>query len=333
MDYPISSSNDTEPPSGNQPNLVSIPNNENCTIWRYTSLAKFLNVIMLGTSEGSSNVGNLVFVRADVLEDEYEGTISDATQMILENYFGKDSEQEQNKMFMRCMTEALESLERDPSFVDTLIISTKCAYQTAQSTDDKPTLDAIIQQIENIGVEPEVLEEKNLDDVIRRSNIRQSTFLNCWRMDEYESSNMWRAYTTKSDGIAIKSSFIDFCNSFIEWPGILYIGDIDYINFDEEKTPLDPISPFFYKRRQFIDESEVRAVCTDYDQPRSKFALDGLTDEDRDYTRNIKVNLNELIDEIVVHPQSGEYMTAVVEKTLNCYDIYCDVSHSSLRPE
>ncbi|WP_157575455.1 hypothetical protein [Haloferax sp. Q22] len=46
-------------------------------IWRYTTLAKLVNILRMGDSVGK---GKLVFGRSDVFNDEYEGTLPTPNQ-------------------------------------------------------------------------------------------------------------------------------------------------------------------------------------------------------------------------------------------------------------
>jgi hypothetical protein len=341
MNYPESTADDLEPPSKDQPNLISVPENEDSTIWRYTSLAKLLNVVRPRSKPSSRTPGKLVFVRSDILEDEYEGTLSEEVRTSLEKvYENIDSTSgiDDRQKFAMCVVSGMAGTHMTPYSILPVILS--CASQYYIGTDeftstDDSTEDATIDEelFERIGVDENTLNEIDIKDIVEQRKIRESTYLNCWRIGNYESNNMWRAYTVKSGGVAIKSTFKNLCSSFRDWPGILYAGDVNYIDYSTGMTPTDPIGPFFYKRRQFEDESEVRAVCTNYSKARSRFELEDVPDESMQSTRNITVDLSELIDKIVVHPEAGDYMTTVVKETLGHYDVSCNVSHSSLRSD
>lgn len=339
MEYSLTGA-DMGHPSLDEPNIVSQPKDTEATIWRYTSLAKLLNIVR---NHSDTRKGRLVFPRADILEDEYEGTLSEPVKARIKEVTGLSTE-ELNKVYLKAVANAMDDFpgpapsqdsERPAEFksrineiASILWASVHAGWTTAQ-LDSETDEDAA----KELGINISQLDEEYIEELKKREKIRNSTFLNCWRLDEYESSNMWHAYTSKSDGVAIKTTFEEYCKSFIEWNGALYIGNINYIDYLNEDTPLDPISPFFYKRPQFSDESEVRAICTDYTAPRDEFALETLPANQPDTVRELSVDLDSLIQEIVVHPHCGRYLPNVVEESLAAYDISCNVQHSSLRAD
>lgn len=285
-------------PKTDQPNIVAVPEDTTIPLWRYTSLSKFLNLVRLGKDHSDGGKGNLVFCRADLLDDEYEGTISDPTidelkDMSIEElqeYWGKQDPNELDVPPFEALTDSYKEIRADQ----------------------------LRQRIEN---EREIFTKQ----------MKQITYLNCWRKDLYESSSMWRAYTTPSDGIALKSNFDNFCDCFDSWPGILYIGKVQYTDYDREKMTVDAIGPFFHKRKEFKDESEVRAICTKFSKPRSKNRADDLPPIDGGEVVKPMVDIETLIEKIVIHPEAGSYLSNVLSDYLEQYGLDITIERSSLR--
>lgn len=279
--------------------IFSEPEEDEQTLWRYTSLAKLLNVIRMGDSK---NTAKLVAKRTDKFEDEYEGTLSDeARDKATDN------------------AASAYELTYDGRYGGPPSISHITKDEEKQEQVRKDLVEGPIRWINNRHK--------------MANHMRKITFANCWRCDRYESSNMWRAYTTPSDGVVIRTTFENLQNSLRNWNGELYLGDVKYINFDEDDMSIEPISPFFYKQTQFSDESEVRMILTDYEGSNLNPAegVDGLPDSPNDSLRFVSVNTDILFDEIRVHPESGNYLRQVVEKSLRKLGVDVDVEHSSLR--
>lgn len=172
--------------------------------------------------------------------------------------------------------------------------------------------------------------ERVLHEMIQR--MRKITFANCWNVGEHEDSNMWRAYTNRTDGVVVKSHFDNIEDASLSAEGRLYTGEVDYIDFEKENMENHPIAPYFYKKSEFRSESEFRFVTTDYRKEsldpnegvESMPSVDGKV-------RSITVDTVEFIDEIRVHPNSSSYLKRVVEQSLP-EDVQVEVSESHLTP-
>jgi hypothetical protein len=107
---------------------------------------------------------------------------------------------------------------------------------------------------------------ENMDWVVRgREALRAKHFISCWHLSEFESPALWQRYGPNS--IAIRSTFIALKES-INWDsnyGSLFFTKVRYIDYETEGiqgqlAALD-ISPFFYKRKSFEFEKELRIVA------------------------------------------------------------------------
>ncbi|MHB1128307.1 MAG: hypothetical protein ACYC2T_15445 [Bacillota bacterium] len=139
-----------------------------------------------------------------------------------------------------------------------------------------------------------------------------SHFVNCWFMSDYESDAMWRLYSHNNEGIAIKSTIGRIKNSFERTKERIWIGKADYIDYDQWQPPEGEVSkpflwmePFFWKRLSFIYERELRALADIGNQSADGF--------------NVSVNLDELVDEIYVFPDSQDWFLGLVKTIYKKY--------------
>ncbi|MFC6940870.1 hypothetical protein ACFQE8_13020 [Salinirubellus sp. GCM10025818] len=101
------------------------------------------------------------------------------------------------------------------------------------------------------------IDTKSLSTIYKA--LRKTSFLNCWHVANHESASMWEQYSQK--GVVIKSTVGDLINAVEDESKGVYIGRVEYINYDEDIIRADhPVVPLFYKRREFKQEQELRAV-------------------------------------------------------------------------
>jgi hypothetical protein len=75
---------------------------------------------------------------------------------------------------------------------------------------------------------------------------RQWTFINSWHMNEVESAAMWSIYARSNEAISIQSTYVRLCNCL---PPEVYVGEVQYIDYDTEWMPEDNFFwPFVHKR-------------------------------------------------------------------------------------
>ncbi|MFD1641068.1 hypothetical protein [Halohasta litorea] len=264
------------------------------SIWRYTSLAKLLNMI-----EGPNEM-NLIALQTKEFEDDYEGTLSRNALLELEKMIVDDSQNKYLFDFGPVRHKYTENVRNDIR---------RDYYRGARS------------------------KVWSAYDMIER--MREITFANCWNIGNVEDSNMWGSYTTKTDGVVIKSNFESFKDSIISSEGKLYVGDVEYIDFEEggEKMRNKAIAPFFYKKKEFRNESEFRFVVTDYSREKLNIenSITSMPDTE-DRVRKIKLDTTTFIDEIRVHSQSDDYLKRVLTDLLQDKDVDIPVNDSSLKP-
>jgi hypothetical protein len=86
---------------------------------------------------------------------------------------------------------------------------------------------------------------------------RQFSFVNCWMMNTNESDLMWHRYA-EGNGVAIESTYGNLRSVLPDW---IYIYQVEYIDYSTDRMiEWHSLAPVFYKRKEFADERELRAV-------------------------------------------------------------------------
>jgi hypothetical protein len=95
--------------------------------------------------------------------------------------------------------------------------------------------------------------------------LREHTYVSCWTENEFESDAMWRIYTGANYGVAIRSTYERLKSLLPESAGLAHhCGRVNYVDFKRDILDLDSYSlPYFYKRRSFEHEREVRMILQD----------------------------------------------------------------------
>lgn len=201
----------------------------------------------------------------------------------------------------------------------------------------KPSLDARDNIYSDIPHE----KKKDLSNIYKR--LRAFTFINCWHISEYESEAMWRLYLSSSEGIAIQSTYNRLNKSFNEPNNMnVVLGNVNYIDYTNENMDLsNPLLAFFYKRKSFEYENELRAAFTKI--PMAEGGFINLCDFDDDIGKDfdikkpldnkimkLKVDLNILIEKIYVSPTSEDWFMDIIKSIVGKYDLNKEVKKSDI---
>jgi len=176
----------------------------------------------------------------------------------------------------------------------------------------------------------EVIKGMLRDESRFRRNMQKDTFLNCWHMSDHESLAMWKVYGNDDKSIAIRSTYerLHLC-----LPETVTMGLVEYIDFQSESQYHDgkqAASPFYYKRKAFEYEHEVRCSLQ-----RFKW---GVQDPDQYYDLNetgidVPVDLDQLITGVVVSPASADWFLELVSEVTRHFGYSFRVEPSSLITE
>jgi hypothetical protein len=138
-------------------------------------------------------------------------------------------------------------------------------------------------------------------------------FVNCWHMNEYESTAMWGLYPKSDRGIAIQSTYSRLRASLRDCPykNRLNIGMVNYVNYELDRINDKNILQFiFHKRIQFTHETELRAVIwlTSTDAPLIAYNQETVKEpENAPAGLIVPVKLEELIEKIYISPKAPSW--------------------------
>lgn len=134
-------------------------------------------------------------------------------------------------------------------------------------------------------------------------------YVNCWFIADKESYLMWKAYSSTTEGIAIKSNVEQLINSLdpsdnrdVYCSCVRYLKDENDSVFVKSDNMANLMAPYFSKRAYFSDERELRLLYSDANA-RFNSSPKGL---------NFKVDIAKLISEIYIAPQSQKWYQELV---------------------
>lgn len=149
--------------------------------------------------------------------------------------------------------------------------------------------------------------------------MRQQVYVNCWHSNDVESAAMWRLYSDSKQAIAVTTTAQRLHDAL---PDRCYIAKVHYIDFDIETIPDSGYvhAQFFYKRKSFEHEREVRVI-----------SLSGATAKSEGM--QVDVDLSSTLLEIYVSPESPRWYSNVVTDLVKRCGFDFPVKQSTLDAE
>ena len=149
---------------------------------------------------------------------------------------------------------------------------------------------------------------------------RRLVCVSCWHWNQHESSAMWKLYLSAGEGVAIRTTFGRVVDSFADFPGVVYAGRVQYIDYAHDPMPFNNLlAPAVYKRKSFEHEHEVRLAWVSphgdngYDGPpvgEAGFNLSGF---------GLPVNTDALIEQVFVAPTAPRWLVDLVGRVSRTY--------------
>ena len=185
-------------------------------------------------------------------------------------------------------------------------------------------LDQFRQAIRTIpGATPEKLTpehiEKNAQRLLTDLNLsgewqREHTFINCWHNNEFESEAMWKLYSINTqNAVAIQTTAAHLYEALDRNPDVT-IGKVKYVDYNERFIPIN--GAYWYKRKSFEHEREVRAVTTKHDELSKGLA--------------IPIEIDTLIDCVYISPYAPKWFEEVVLSVIEKYGLSVPVRYSEM---
>ncbi len=135
---------------------------------------------------------------------------------------------------------------------------------------------------------------------------------------------MWKLYLKSDEGIAVVSSPRKLVNVVRNAPFLVFVGSVEYVDFDNYLPFHNQFEPVKRKRKSFEHEREIRIVAMKEKDGAVKlepFEEKGVA---------VEVDLPELIEAVYVSPTAEAWFARLVEQVARRFNLRCDVRRSSL---
>lgn len=143
-----------------------------------------------------------------------------------------------------------------------------------------------------------------------------NTFISCWHENKYESEAMWKLYTSSLEqGIAIRTTYKRLYHSLGRNPYIS-IGRVNYIDYSQQFARHS--STYWFKRKSFEHEKEVRAITYDRNLKEETGKM-------------IPVDLSSLIDKVYLSPTSQKWFYDLLKDVMDKYNLKKKIIFSDLK--
>lgn len=171
---------------------------------------------------------------------------------------------------------------------------------------------------------------------------RYWTYISCWHMNDHESAAMWKLYAVSNQAIAIQSTFRNLrqCLQPHKNPPMAepIPGKVHYADYEtEEISRKYYLSEFFYKRKSFAHEAELRAVMQELPKVPASYDSEGnVTAWHHDIEKPpipgkfLAIDLNLLIEAVYIAPSAPIWLTALTKSIMAKYGLNKNVHNSGL---
>lgn len=150
----------------------------------------------------------------------------------------------------------------------------------------------------------------------------------CWSKYKSESGALWKIYSDFQKGVMIKSNINKLVASFERTTEKMSLSEIRYIDYDKDYMPDgNKMYPIIHKHKAYTFEEELRIIHT------VKFGQ-GLAydwnNEKINQGKYIRVDLNELIDEIVISPYAEDWYIELIRDMCDKFGLKKEIKKSEL---
>lgn len=146
---------------------------------------------------------------------------------------------------------------------------------------------------------------------------RQRAAVSSWHASEHESEAMWRIYSPPQEALALRSTYERLRAGLPEYVRIHLVQYADHPLASD-----DPLLPFFFKRRAYEHEKELRAVLGR--PPVGSNAIE----EDSGW--QLPVKIDQIIERVYVSPFAQQWFYDLVQGVIRRYDLHIAVERSEL---
>lgn len=169
---------------------------------------------------------------------------------------------------------------------------------------------------------------------------RRSVYVSCWHANESESEAMWKLYGKSGGSIAIQTTIdrLETIGPPAESDGPSGIYCVRYRDLSRESMDVsdafDGLARYTYKRPSFSHEREVRLIFRSLNFDEISTGPGKIDPRLWPWGRNFKVDLEDLVQKVVISPQSPAWFHDVVKDATKKYGFSFRVegSEMNLRP-
>ena len=169
---------------------------------------------------------------------------------------------------------------------------------------------------------------------IRLHKLARAALVNCWTASRHESSLMWETYAGE-EGVAVRTTFERLQKSIRSAHQLpVTLGRVNYVDYRRERVPRLGWAPLFHKRMEYHGEGEVRAILPGPAFEVREVSLDVDIPLDPDVAeqggRNIPVNLDILVKQVVLPPHAKPWFAKVVKSVMRQSRVSAPVARSAI---
>lgn len=274
-------------------------------------------------------------MRDDVREVNSEGAITIAVARVT-----ADAQQRRHELYARSRFSEHDVFDTPPS--DTIlwrymdfpkfvsILESAALFFTRLDLMDDPfegARSSFNREIRPMIYSDDVIQMMFRDFDVASRRDRKSIYLSCWSQGEYESEALWARYSSRENGIAIRTTCAKLVAS-LTCDVTSYVGSVNYVDYDATFIPENNLFyPVVYKRKEFEYEKEVRVVQKRGDLGASE---ESSSDEASELGVYQQVDLSLLIDEVRVAPRAQPWFLELVKASCQRIGLDVQVGMSSL---
>ena len=155
--------------------------------------------------------------------------------------------------------------------------------------------------------------------------IKSEYGISCWHMNNHESAAMWKLYLKSNEGIAIQTTYKKLRETLNSSDISIFIGTVKYIDYETDIMDItNGFTQYLHKRQSFHHEQELRAILTSHDADNTnKVDLSN-------GGQKVKIEIEDLIENIYVSPESPKWLTDLVKDTVKQFGHTFNVINSRL---
>lgn len=189
-------------------------------------------------------------------------------------------------------------------------------------------MESILQNLNpDQKVSLEDLEEKLLSYLEMSDKFKSLNCISCWNKLENESYALWKIYSNVNQGIMIKSSVERLKKAFSDTREEIQLSEIKYINHKVDKIQSGNMNfPLIHKNIAYHYEDEIRLIHTL--KFKNGFTYDWHKEKNPN-GKNLQVNVEDLIEEIVISPFAEKWFYDVVKNVMKVYNLDKKITFST----